>query len=452
MLRSKKLGLFTAVLLCLACVMLFHWSQGRAHQNAGMQQHLVNLGLALQADPYLNRVNDPMPQAANAAQVNKLSEYWIGVDGSPADDVLRAQLDLPAGRGLVVNQIVPKSPAETAGLKQYDALLAADDKPISQISDLASLVQERKETAITLKLMRSAKPLTIEVTPQRRPANQTGETCPQMSPLDDPEFVRRVYLDVLGVVPTAEDLNVFLHDFRDDKRSRLANELLRRSTITTKSCTACHAGHQASDLHRWIAGYDVGAGRVSHGQIGNLVDFDNDGQLDLYIANGPLAVTVQAPQLPDELTITITHKGKEPAKVQVTRGDQSWGTTENKMSELPEDIRGYVSQFFVTPRAVSVQPLATYREAQDHFRWLVTPRNRTATVMAVPSVSPSTTASTATASDTHKSSPQGAPVLAEVESQLKTLTQQLEQLQKTLDELRKSPAAPPAKPDGEPEP
>ncbi|MBS0211095.1 MAG: DUF1553 domain-containing protein [Planctomycetes bacterium] len=48
-----------------------------------------------------------------------------------------------------------------------------------------------------------------------------------ISPLtDDAQFARRVYLDVVGVPPTADELRAFLKDDRADKRAKLIDELL----------------------------------------------------------------------------------------------------------------------------------------------------------------------------------------------------------------------------------
>jgi hypothetical protein len=49
------------------------------------------------------------------------------------------------------------------------------------------------------------------------------------SPLaDDSTFVRRIYLDVLGILPTADEARAFLDDRTQDKRERLIGALLRR--------------------------------------------------------------------------------------------------------------------------------------------------------------------------------------------------------------------------------
>ena len=42
------------------------------------------------------------------------------------------------------------------------------------------------------------------------------------------DFLRRVTLDIIGVLPTAEETRAFLADDRTDKRARLVDSLLRR--------------------------------------------------------------------------------------------------------------------------------------------------------------------------------------------------------------------------------
>jgi hypothetical protein len=45
---------------------------------------------------------------------------------------------------------------------------------------------------------------------------------------DDAEYLRRVYLDVIGTLPTAAEARKFLEDKRPDRRARLVDELLQR--------------------------------------------------------------------------------------------------------------------------------------------------------------------------------------------------------------------------------
>ncbi|NUM56052.1 MAG: DUF1553 domain-containing protein [Candidatus Hydrogenedentes bacterium] len=51
----------------------------------------------------------------------------------------------------------------------------------------------------------------------------TGAVC------DDSAFARRVYLDVIGVIPTADEVKAFVQDTAEDKRAKLIDSLLARN-------------------------------------------------------------------------------------------------------------------------------------------------------------------------------------------------------------------------------
>src|SRR5262249_36127634 len=130
-------------------------------------------------------VTNVLQPAAGPTAPQALSNYWIGIDGTPIDDALRAQLEVSAAQGLLINQVVEDSPAAGAAFKQYDVLISSLDTPIAQIADLAKILDEKKETVLPLKLVRAGKRIIIEVMPQRRPASQTGDTCPAISKVAD---------------------------------------------------------------------------------------------------------------------------------------------------------------------------------------------------------------------------------------------------------------------------
>jgi membrane-associated protease RseP (regulator of RpoE activity) len=92
------------------------------------------------------------------------AEYYIGVSIDAPDDAVRAQLALPAGRGVVVSEVVHESPAEKAGVQKHDIVLELGSKLIDSPETLARQVQAAKDQPTTLKLLRAGKPVTIPIT------------------------------------------------------------------------------------------------------------------------------------------------------------------------------------------------------------------------------------------------------------------------------------------------
>jgi len=116
--------------------------------------------------------DDPLGNALLADEKSpsyRLPEYWLGIQFRPAFPALLAQLHLPQNQGVVVDAVVPDSPAAKAGLLQYDVILKADDKIISDISDLLQAVEAAKDKEMKLEIIRDGQGKTIAVTPAKRP-------------------------------------------------------------------------------------------------------------------------------------------------------------------------------------------------------------------------------------------------------------------------------------------
>lgn len=98
--------------------------------------------------------------------------YYIGVAAAPVSDQLRAHIDLPEDVGLIVLQVFEGSPADEAGLKVHDILLAADGNDLHSLDDLIGAVKEHSGeniTQFTLDVIRHGQPQTMWVTPAERP-------------------------------------------------------------------------------------------------------------------------------------------------------------------------------------------------------------------------------------------------------------------------------------------
>ncbi|HEX5471835.1 MAG TPA: PDZ domain-containing protein [Lacipirellulaceae bacterium] len=126
------------------------------------------------ADAAEARPNMPPPVAPDQQRAEK-PDYWIGLLGGaiPADNALRAQLNLPEHQGLLVAGVVPNSPAEKAGLKKYDILMKANGADLHEMTDLVNLVKSEgaKNGHIALDVLRSGKHVTVQITPEKTPDN-----------------------------------------------------------------------------------------------------------------------------------------------------------------------------------------------------------------------------------------------------------------------------------------
>src|SRR3954471_10045518 len=104
----------------------------------------------------------------DAARIARIQPQgpWVGISVGPADGVLRSQLRLPDGTGVVVTQVVPNGPAQQAGVEEHDVLLSVNDKPVSSGEDLDKILQASSPdgTPLRLKLLRRGQTLEKQVT------------------------------------------------------------------------------------------------------------------------------------------------------------------------------------------------------------------------------------------------------------------------------------------------
>ena len=96
--------------------------------------------------------------------------YWIGIQGRTVQSaVLRTHLQLADDLGIVIEEVVPDSPAANAGLRQHDVLIGVNDTPLQDMGGLQAIVLNGEGQPIKLKVIRLAKEMEVEVTPQEMP-------------------------------------------------------------------------------------------------------------------------------------------------------------------------------------------------------------------------------------------------------------------------------------------
>ena len=97
------------------------------------------------------------------------SSHWLGLECLPLDVALRSHLGLAEGEGLIIEQVVPDSPAAKAELKRHDVVVRAGGAAVKSLSDLMKAVDEAKENELALEIIRGGKPMTMKATPAKRP-------------------------------------------------------------------------------------------------------------------------------------------------------------------------------------------------------------------------------------------------------------------------------------------
>lgn len=221
--------------------------------------------------------------------------YWIGIHCEPVDEALRAQLSLGEGRGLVIEQVVPDSPAAKAGLKKHDVLIQSGETFLDDVGTLVDLVAKTKDGELKLKIIRGGQAQTITVTPAKR--------------LGEGGFGR-------GTVVIGQE--------NEEAVKNIIKQLEEQMEKIRK-------GEGRGELPKFQflhPGVVLPPGAAVPGQPA---------------PQGWIAMP-QIAALPDNMSVTINKSGKNPAKVTVKQGEKTWETTEDKLDSLPAEVRGHVQR------------------------------------------------------------------------------------------------------------
>jgi hypothetical protein len=219
--------------------------------------------------------------------------HWIGLGCSAAHEALRAQLGL-GDAGVVVHDIVDKGPAQSAGVQKYDvftkAIVGDQEFVLKDAPDLANAVKAANLKPLKLIGVRGGKPIDVEVTPAERPQQAV------ISVFAGP--------GVFPAAPRGIDVERIKQLLKENRIEELKEYVNKRAQEVPQP---------------W--GLSV-AGPI--------------------VTPPPLTIRDPLADLPENVTVSITRTGKEPAQIQVKMGEKSWSVTEHELDKLPENVRGYV--------------------------------------------------------------------------------------------------------------
>jgi serine protease DegS len=100
-----------------------------------------------------------------------ITRGWLGIEVQDMDPRLAYALDLPISEGAVVRSVQSGGPAEKAGLKTGDILLAIQDNPIRSAQEaLVRIVRAVPGQEVVLKIWRAGKEQDMVAKPSQRPS------------------------------------------------------------------------------------------------------------------------------------------------------------------------------------------------------------------------------------------------------------------------------------------
>lgn len=157
----KKLSVLSTLFLCLSSTLV--WAENEVTTTPSAPGAAQN-----------------QPPAAAIKNLNQTT--WLGVILATVPPALSAQLDslIPSGQGVLVQSVIPNSPAAKAGIKNNDVLLNFGDQKLyspSQLSGLIKATQSGKSVEMQIVSQGQLKTITVTLEAQQG-LPQTSQRSP----------------------------------------------------------------------------------------------------------------------------------------------------------------------------------------------------------------------------------------------------------------------------------
>ncbi|MDB6149722.1 MAG: hypothetical protein JWQ44_1170 [Chthoniobacter sp.] len=234
---------------------------------------------------------------------------YLGLVTDRIPPALGAQLGLPEGFGLVVEQVLPDSPAATAGVQQYDVVKLFNDQQIVDPGQLSALVRSAgKDTEVTLTLLRKTQEQKVTV--------KIGERAmpePRAFRMPGGDVLRNLHERVEEHTRGLREIPQRLPKLVPDQQSREIQERVRQFHDKVKDWTKGPSVGTAPQLPGVVSHAEAGSGQTnvlrlalpgapttdgsakgSHGSA-RVVVTDAEGELEVRSENGRRTITAKTP-------------------------------------------------------------------------------------------------------------------------------------------------------------
>jgi serine protease Do len=122
-------------------------------------------------------------------KTGKVTRSYLGMGIADVTEETREAFDLPEARGALVQSVEPGKPADRAGIKHGDVIVAIDDKPIRNNRELIDYISYRPVgSEVRITLIRNGKRETVTARTAQRPAEgneEEEETTTEAEPVRD---------------------------------------------------------------------------------------------------------------------------------------------------------------------------------------------------------------------------------------------------------------------------
>jgi len=141
---------------------------------------------------------------AEIIKYGRVKRGYIGIEISTVDDVAARGLGLDKPQGVLVNAVVKGMPAENAGLKGGDVVLAVNGEEVNEPNELQAFISSfNPGDTVTLTIWRDKSSRSVKVTLKEREGD--SEALAQAE-LESPENVKKLGLEVVNLTAKQKDL------------------------------------------------------------------------------------------------------------------------------------------------------------------------------------------------------------------------------------------------------
>jgi len=120
--------------------------------------------------PYAQGIGFAIPIDTVKECVNQIKQYgmvttpWVGIYGVTLSPQVARYYNLNTDRGVLVTNIIPRSPAQKSGVTPGDVIVAINDSPVATIQDLKDEIDKRRiGDGVSLSVVRGTKRGKIDV-------------------------------------------------------------------------------------------------------------------------------------------------------------------------------------------------------------------------------------------------------------------------------------------------